>query len=103
MVGNRRHIEVEGFFWDFDPDGNVEHRAQHDVRIADVNAVLAFEPLFFQNAGEHAATYAMIGRDSRQRSLIIYLVPTAEGGVWKPITGWRGRLAHRILEQEGRI
>ncbi len=102
MVGKRRHIEVEGFLWDFEADGNVEHLAQHDVRIADVNAVLAFGPLFFHNGREHAATYGMVGRDGRNRSLIIYLRPTAEGGVWKPITGWQSRLAHRILEQEGR-
>lgn len=103
MVGERHHINVEGFLWDFEADGNVEHLARHNVRIADVNAALGFGPLFFQNIQARSATYAMIGRDGSNRSLIIYLVPTADDGIRKPITGWQSRLAHHILEQEGRI
>jgi hypothetical protein len=44
MVRVPDDIDVEGFLWDFGEGGNVEHLARHEVSIADVEAVLAFEP-----------------------------------------------------------
>jgi len=103
MLGEQREIEVEGFAWDFEPDGNVAHLAGHDVRIADVNAVLAFGPMFLRSLSEHAATYVMVGRDNRNRSLLIYPVATPEHGIWKPVTGWQSGDAHRLLQEGGRL
>jgi hypothetical protein len=103
VVGERKSIEVSGFVWDFENDGNVEHLARHGVSVVDVYAVLASGPLFYLNIGEHAARYAMVGHDAKRRSLIIYLLPTAEASVWKPVTGWQSALAHSLLEQEGKL
>jgi hypothetical protein len=38
----------------------------------------------------------MIGLDDRERVLYIALLPTAIGGLWRPITGWESRFARRL-------
>jgi hypothetical protein len=105
MVGEPEAIRVEAFAWDFTATGNVRHLAGHDVRIEDVEAVLDFEPMYFSapSSLHRRATHAMVGRDGHNRSLIIFMLETLQPGVWEPVTGWRSRLAHRLLAEEGRI
>src|SRR5438552_5619895 len=103
MVGERVNIRVIGLSWDYLEDGNVEHLAKHDVLASNAEAVLANSPLFFRNVPGHRATHVMIGTDNRGRSLYISLAPTPEAGEWKPMTGWRSGLAHRLLEREGTL
>jgi hypothetical protein len=105
MVGEPEDIDVQAFAWDHNPGGNVEHLARHGVTPEDVEAVLDFVPLFFMAEAEadRRSTHAMVGRDGRNRSLVIYLIAVFPPGVWEPVTGWRSALAHELLEREGRI
>ena len=103
MVGDRIELVIEGLVWDFGPRGNASHLAAHDVLPDDVEAVRRNRYLIFENLPGHRGTHVMIGRDARPRSLYISLEATNEPGVWSPVTGWRSRLAHAILQREGYI
>ena len=102
VVGRRQELVVDDFAWDYGPGGNIEHLRGHEIEREDIEAVLRFGPLYFRNPGAQTSTHAMVGRDSKNRSLLIYLIPTPAPGVWKPVTGWRSGLAHQLLEREGR-
>lgn len=65
--------------------------------------MLVGHPLFYRNLPGRRASHVMIGRDGRGRSLYIALLAVTEVGNWFPVTGWQSALAHRLLEQEGRI
>ena len=93
-------IELLGFLWEYEPDGNVEHLARHDVSPDDVYAVLQSSPMFFLNLPEPTASHIMIGPDGRGRVLYIALLATPETGIWKAVTGWDSRLARRIYYSE---
>jgi hypothetical protein len=101
MVGEPLGIEVTGLLWDYEPGGNVEHLARNDVAPADVQAVLDNGPLFFRGLESRTSTHAIVGRDNRGRSLLIYIIATPELGIWKPVTGWRSQVARRLLHNEG--
>jgi hypothetical protein len=98
-------IVVYGFEWDFEPGGNVEHLASHDVTPADVHYVHEHEPIYVRNVPSlrRAATHVMVGRDSRARSLVIFIAETQRPGIWYVVTARRGADAHKLLERHGRI
>jgi hypothetical protein len=103
VVGEPDSIDVQSFIWDFSPDGNVDHLARHSVTPEDVEALLESDPLFFRSPPSRRSTHAMIGRDGRGRSLIVYLLGSADPSIWEPVTGWQSKIAHRLLEEEGRL
>lgn len=96
---------VDGFEWNFDPGGNVDHLAVHEVTPADVRFVYEHDPIYVRNVPSLAptSTHVMVGRDSRIRSLAIFIVETARTGIWYVVTGRRGADAHELLERHGRI
>src|SRR3954453_12230894 len=103
MVRQRVQIRVVNFDLGFEAGGNVEHLQAHDVQVVDLYDVLERGPLFFRNLEGRSGSHAMIGRAGRGRSLYVTLRATPEPGVWHPVTGWRSRLAHNILQKEGLI
>ena len=103
MVRDRVQIRIVDFDLDFGPLGNVVHLRDHDVEVANLYELLDFGPLTYRNIEGQGGTHVMIGRDSRSRSLYVTLRATPEAGVWHPVTGWRSKLAHQILQQEGRL
>jgi hypothetical protein len=98
-------LVVDGFEWDFDEGGNVDHLAQHGVMHADVHFVHEHDPLYVRNLPSltRTATHVMVGRDSQERSLAIFIIETARPGIWYVVTGRRGADAHDLLERHGRI
>lgn len=49
MVGEPAEIEVAGFVWDFDPGGNVDHLALHEVTPGDVRYMHEHDPIYVRN------------------------------------------------------
>ena len=98
-------IRVDGFEWDFDPGGNVDHLAVHEVTPGDVRHVHEHDPIYVRNLPSlgRSATHVMVGRDARSRSLAIFMVETARTGIWYVVTGRRGADAHQLLERHGRL
>lgn len=103
MAGEAVGVDVQGFEWDYSEEGNINHLARHDVTSEDVEAVLAWDPLYFRNEVAGSATYVMVGQDRRGRSLLVFLRPTTTLGVYKPVTAWQSGDAHELLRREGRI
>jgi hypothetical protein len=81
VVQERVDLTVISFAWDFNPEGNVRHLADHGVSIENVNAFHANDPLFFRNVLGRAASHVMVGRDNRGQSLYVTLKVTAQPGV----------------------
>ncbi|HEY7269364.1 MAG TPA: hypothetical protein VH951_06025 [Dehalococcoidia bacterium] len=93
MVGGPASANVEGFEWTDGPGGNIEHLARHGVSPADVHEVRDNDPLFFDNlpGAWRVATIVMVGQNLRHQSLIVFLIATANPGIWKPVTARRDR------------
>lgn len=102
MVGESARIALNGFNWS---ERAIEHLAEHDVTPADVEFVRAHDPLVYRTKpGEFRyATHALLGRDGHSRSLIVFISATDEPGIWRVHTAYRARLAHDLLEREGRL
>lgn len=98
-------VTVNGFEWDFEAGGNVDHLASHGVSPGDVHFVHEHDPIYVRNLPSlsRSATHVMVGRDARKRSLAIFIVETARRGIWYVLTGRRGADAHALLERHGRI
>jgi hypothetical protein len=98
-------INVSGFEWNFDAGGNVDHLALHGLTPDDVRFVRDHNPIFVRNVPglQRSAIHVMVGRDSRRRSLAIFMVEASRVGIWYVVTGRRGADAHDLLERHGRI
>jgi hypothetical protein len=102
VVDERAEIVINGFRW---TERTLTHLAEHEVTPADVLHVRRHDPLAYRTSpgAFRFATHALVGRDRRSRSLIIFLSETEEAGIWQVHTAYRARLAHELLEQEGRL
>jgi hypothetical protein len=102
VVGEPAAIEINGFLW---AESSIRHLAEHGVSPADVEHVRAHGPLVYRTKpGEFRyATHALVGRDGQDRSLIVFISEDADRGLWRVHTAYRARLAHELLEREGRI
>lgn len=103
VVGERSEIEIDELLWDYGQDGNVAHIARHGVSPRDIYEVLGWGPLTYRDIGESPGVYSVVERNARNHSLIVYLVETETPRVWYPITAYRSRLAHDLLEKEGLV
>lgn len=81
-------ITVEAFIWEDRDGGNLEHCARHGVTPVVAAAVLGESPRFFLNDPGKTGTHMMIGPDDNGRFWTVVILPGAEPGQWKPITGW---------------
>jgi len=61
MVHDADAIRIDGIVWDDDIDAHFE---RHEVRLDDVLAVLAGEPLTLRNVEGRGGTHVLIGRTS---------------------------------------
>jgi hypothetical protein len=69
-------------------DENVDKFWQHGVDPADVVEVLLFPRVVRKNRKERRASHILIGRTRRGACLAMPIEPTAEAGVWRPVTAW---------------
>ena len=102
MVDERTSVTIDGFMW---TERTFAHIAGHDVTPADIMFVRLHAPLTFKTSpGDFRfATHALVGQDGRGRSLIVFISETTEPGIWNVHTAYQARLAHNLLEREGRL
>lgn len=79
------HIQVWEFEWD---ERNESHCARHNVTPLVVEEVRDGAPEFFPNKAGKTGTHMMIGPDVDGRYWTIIIVPGADEGRWRAITGW---------------
>ncbi len=95
-------VEVVGFEWDWDEDGNVDHIGRHAVSPEDVGEVKDNKPRFGQNPAYKSATHIMVGPNLAGRYLHVAMIPTFRHGYWFVVTAnWltarRGERLYRNL------
>lgn len=78
-------MEIESFDWDEENEGHV---ARHGLRAFDLNDVLESRFGVLRNKDDAAGQYRIVGRDFTGRLVTIVVAPTAERGVWRPVTAW---------------
>jgi len=102
VVRERTRIAIRGFRWN---EWAIEHLAEHDVTPQGVDFIRTHEPLVYRTEPPEFrfATHALVGRDARRRSLIVFISETDDRGTWRVHTAYRARLAHDLLEREGRL
>jgi hypothetical protein len=81
-------LRVVTFRWDDGPSGNLEHCALHKLTPTVVCEVHGRAPLLFLNDPDKTGSHVMVAPDARGRFWTVIILPTAEPGEWKPITGW---------------
>jgi hypothetical protein len=90
---------IESLRWSYEPRGNVEHIAAHDVTPEDVLLVLSLAPRFFGDRQNPESTIA-IGPNPNGRYLAIVLLPTFVPGEWVVATAhWLGRRGKLLYER----
>jgi hypothetical protein len=70
-------------------DDNTEKFWQHGQNPEDVVEVLFFPRVVRRNRKERRASHILIGRTRQGWCLAMPIEPTAEVGVWRPVTAWR--------------
>lgn len=76
---------IEAFIFD---EVNEEKFAGHGIAADQVLQVLAHDYVTVRNRPGRRASYLVIGYDDQGRCLAVPITPTAEAGVWRPVTAW---------------
>lgn len=85
-------VRVEGFTVD---DESEDHLARHGVDVNAIFDLLERQHRIFRNKGGMKATHAIAGWDSRGQCLVVFIEPTPDPGIWRPVTGWYADTAHQ--------
>ena len=96
-------IHVEALIWSGEV---IEKLLRLDrIDVAEAESILDNNPVFIVNGPRptRVATYGIFGRSDLGHSIAIYVSETGTPGVWQVHTALRSRIAHRILQREGRI
>jgi hypothetical protein len=93
---------IEALYWSYEPGGNVEHIATHEVTPDDVRSVLEQAPRFFANRRDPESIIA-VGPNPERRFLATVLSPTFVAGEWVVETAyWLGQRGEELYKG-GRI
>jgi hypothetical protein len=88
-------ITVAAFYFD---DDNEDKLARHGVSILDVDAMLDGPCRVFRNRGQRRATFLISGFDRSGQCVLVYIEPTHDPLVWRPITGWYPVGQHQLAQ-----
>jgi len=93
MVGPRDDsVEVTGFSWDYEEDGNIKHIARHRVSRSDLEEVGSVAPRFFRNSRTEGASHVMIAPNRKGRFMRAAIVEGPMIGKWYVVTAhWLSR------------
>lgn len=84
---------VEGFQFD---DDNSQKFGAHGLTDRQVDQILDNEFLVVPNRRSRRGSYLLLGTDNGGACIAVPIEPTAESGIWRPITAWPCKQAERI-------
>ena len=77
-------MEIERFDWDNDNEAKIAQRFDPD----EIDEVLEGAHTIIRNKRRRAGTHRLMGRSYGGRLITIVIAPTANPGIWRPISAW---------------